>query len=459
MCRILALTVLALISWEVSVYSEARASFAKPMQPLEELEIAEERFATVEVLTDHGKFQYHLDSTGQRDVSAALQEVFNRTAALKDTSATFIFLPGVYFIDAPITVKMVCLELRGNGHGGQDIHGMNLKSGTIFRFGKNTGPNCITFQQAGHSKSFPAGESPWNHKNSKVGVIGMTFVGHNNTDVDTAGGYSRFRGDAPNFRGLHWYPAKGRYADVEKEGQRALVFKRSGGKNEMLRVNRCVFTDLYVGVEADYCDVSYITDSWFAQMVYGIRLRGGAPGALIKNNLFADIETGVVVGDATVSGLNGNAFAYVSKCFVIHKIANSTISDNTANGWRLSTGAAAFGAFCHIGSSQGLVMNGNSINWELDARCKTRTVDEKPNGRAFVNIENSKNLMLANNVFRTVQSQTVVRLHNVSDSAVTDNIITFGKGGNAVAQTGNCSGNYYRPIDPEDSAPFDAYKQ
>ena len=71
----------------------------------------------------------------------------------------------------------------------------------------------------------------------------------------------------------------------------------------------------------------------------------------------------------------------------------------------------------------------------------------------------SKNLMLANNVFHTVQSQTVVRLHNVTGSAVTDNIITFGKGGNAVAQTGNCSGNYYRPIDPKNSAPFDAYTE
>ena len=104
-------------------------------------------------------------------------------------------------------------------------------------------------------------------------------------------------------------------------------------------------------------------------------------------------------------------------------------------------------------------MTGNSINWELDARCKTRTVDEKPNGRAFINIENSRNLMFANNVVNTIQSQTVVRLHNVTGSAVTDNIITFAKGGNAVAQTGNCSGNYYRPIDHKSSAPFDAYRE
>lgn len=456
MCRMLSLAVLVLIS---HIDPFPCAVFGKPLQPLEELETAEERLATVEVLTDHGKFKYHLDNTGERDVSAALQEVFNRTAALKDTSATFILLPGVYFIDAPITVKLVCLELRGNGHGGQDIHGMNLKSGTIFHFGKNTGPNCITFQQAGHSESFPAGESPWNHKNSKVGVSGLTFVGHNNTDVDTASGYSRFRGDEPNFRGLHWYPAKGRYRDVEKEGQRALVFQSSGGKNEMMRVNNCVFTDLYVGVESDYCDVCFITDSWFAQMVHGIRLKGGAPGAMITNNLFADIETGVTLDRAKFSSLNGNAFAYASKCFVVSDISGSTISHNTADGWQKSTGAAAFGAFCHIGRSMNLVMTGNSINWELDARCKTRTVDEKPNGRAFINIENSRNFLFANNVVNTIQSQTVVRLHNVTGSAVTDNIITFGKGGNAAAQTGNCSGNYYRPIDPEDSAPFDSYKK
>jgi hypothetical protein len=77
------------------------ASTAKdsPFQTLEELEVTKQRFATVEVLTDHGRFDYHLDNTGERDVSAALQAIFDRTAKLKDTSATFTFLPGIYFID------------------------------------------------------------------------------------------------------------------------------------------------------------------------------------------------------------------------------------------------------------------------------------------------------------------------------------------------------------------------
>lgn len=103
------------------------------------------------------------------------------------------------------------------------------------------------------------------------------------------------------------------------------------------------------------------------------------------------------------------------------------------------------------------MITGNSVHWELDARAHTRAVDEKPNGRAMVNIENSQNLMLANNVFNTVQTQSVVRLHNVTGAVVTDNRITFGQGGNAVAQTGDSRGNYYRPIKPKDSAPFDAY--
>jgi len=432
---------------------------ARPEQPLEELTVNEQRLATVEVVTDQGKFEYHLDNSGGREVSAALQEIFNRTAAQKDVSATFTFLPGIYFIDAPITVSIVSLEIRGHGHAGQDIHGMNLKRGTIFQFGRNTGPNCITFHPTGHSKAFPSGESPWPHRNSKLGVYGMTFVGYNNTGVDTDKGYSRFRNDEPNFRGLHWYPAEGRYQDVEKEGQRALVMSGKGGKNEMLSINKCVFTDLYVGVEVSYCDVCFITDSWFAQMVYGIRVKGGVPGALIKNNLFADMETGVILGDAKFSTLNGNSFAYCSKCFTINKIINSTINDNVANGWVVSTGAGAVGAFCHIGRSEELVMNNNSVRWELTAHCKTRTIDKEPNGRAFVNIENSRNLMMANNVFSTRQTQTVVRLHNVSSSAITDNLITFAKGGNAVAQTGKCTNNFYRPIKPSESAPFDEFKE
>lgn len=430
---------------------------AKPSQPLEELAATAERFATVRVQTERGEQQYHLDNSGARDVSAALQAIFDRTAELGDVSANFAFLPGVYFVDAPVTVKLVCLKLEGSAHGGLDVHGMNLKSGTIFHFGENTGPNCISFLRAGHSKSFPAGESPWPNRNCKVEVEGLTFVGHNNTDVDTARGYSRFRGDEPNFRGLHWYPAEGRYQDAEKQGQRALVFPEGPGKNEMLRINSCVFTDLYVGIETASCDVSYITDSWFAQMVYGVRMRGSAPVAMIENNCFADLETGIVVGDAKASNLDGNGFAYVSKCFEIGRISHSTISGNVVDGWNRSTGAAARGAFCHVGASQNLVMTGNSVNWDIDSRAHTRTIDPQPNGRALVNIENSANLMFANNVVDTVQTQTVVRLHNVRNSLIANNLITFAEGGNAVATTGKCSGIAYRALDVNNSDAFDEF--
>ncbi len=430
---------------------------AARVQPIEELEVTEQRPATVVVLTDHGRFEYYLDNSGTREVSAALQEIFDRTASLEDASATFEFLPGVYFLDAPLTVELVSLELRGSGHRGIDVHGMNLKSGTVFRFGKNTGPDCLTFLAAGHAKSFPNGESPWNYKNCKVGVSGMTFVGYNNTGVDTANGYSRFRGDEPNFRGLHWYPAPDRYQDVEKEGQRAIVIKDKSGKCEMLSVNNCVFTEFYVGVETGSIDVCNITDSWFAQMTYGIRMSGQQPVLSIENNCFADLETGVIVKGARMANLNSNGFAYVSKCFELNNALYSTVSNNTLDNWEQSTGAAAFGGFCHIDGSRDLVMIGNSVRINIDARPRTTTLHEKPNGRAFVNIENSTNFMLANNVFDTIQTQTVVRLHNVTDSAILDNIIRYGKGGNAVAQTGDCRGNTYRPLQPDNSTPFDEY--
>ena len=432
---------------------------ARPSQPLEELKVTQERIATVEVQTDCGEYEYHLDNSGRRDVSAAMQAIFDEIGALKDVSATFTFLPGVYFIDAPVSVKLVSLKIQGTGHGGLDVHGMNLKSGTIFRFGRNCGPNCITFHRARHSAAFPSGETPWNFQNSKVAIQGMTFMGHNNTGVDTAAGYSRMRDDTPNFRGLNWYPAKDRYGDPEKEGQRALVFP-AGWKNELVNINGCFFTELYVGIEMDHVDVCYLTDNWFGQMAYGIRINGSAAVAMIKNTCFADLETAVIIeGPAKASNLNGNGFAYVSKCFELGNIEDSTISHNTLTNWKLSTGAAVHGAFCHIGASKNLVMTGNSLKQEIDSRARTRTVDAEPNGRAFITIENSRNLMLADNVINTVQTQTVVKLHNVSDSVITDNLITYAPGGNAVAQTGTCSGNYYRCPDPKKSDPFDGYKQ
>lgn len=426
-----------------------------PAQPIDDLEVTDDRPATLRVVTDEGRSEHHLDNSGKRDVSHALQHVIDQVEALGDVSAEFSFLPGVYSLDAPIEVQLVSVKLEGAGAGGLDVHGMNLKSGTIFRFGERCGPRCITFLRAGHSESFPAGESPWPYRNCKVEVAGLTFLGHNNTGVDTAEGYSRFRGDDPNFRGLYWYPAKGRYEDVERQGQRALCFPKGPGKNEMLRVNRCVFTDLYVGIEADGCDVSYLTDNWFAQLVYGIRMTGSAPVCMIKNNCFADLETGVVVDNPKASNFNDNAFAYVSKCFEVKNISHSTISNNVVDGWARSTGAAARGGFCSVGASRNLAIVGNSINWDIDARVRKRTTDAEPDGRYFIDIRNSKNLMLSTNVIDTVQTQTVVRLHNVRNAVVVDNVITFGEGGSAVAQTGDSAGNFYRPADPAKSAPFD----
>ncbi len=429
----------------------------RPPQPIDEIEPTEKNTPTVEILTDHGVFRYHIDNSGDREVSAALQEVFDRVSRLEDVSATFRFLPGVYFVDHPLSVRLASVELVGSGHRGIDIHGMNLKSGSVFWFGENCGPNCVSFLPAGHTKSFPAGETPWKNQNSKVGLRGMTFVGHNNTGVDTAAGYSRFRGDKPNFRGLSWYPAPGRYDDVERDGQRAIVIAAPGGKREMLSVDSCVFTDLYVGIETASMDVGNITNSWFAQMTYGLRMRGSNPVLSIENNCFADLETGVTVSGARMANFNSNGFAYVSKCFDLRGALYSTLSHNTVDNWEKSTGAAAFGAFCFLADSNDVVLLGNSVRCNLDARAKTRTIDQRSNGRAFVHFERCRNLLVANNTFDTRQSQTVVRLHEVTDSAVIDNLIRYGKGGNAVAETGACRRNLYRPLDPDRSAPFDPY--
>ena len=65
--------------------------------------------------------------------------------------------------------------------------------------------------------------------------------------------------------------------------------------------------------------------------------------------------------------------------------------------------------------------------------------------------DNSNHLNFSNNIVNTILTQTVVRLHNCSNCLVVDNIITYGEGGNAVAETGDCEGNYYRKIKPENS--------
>jgi len=49
-------------------------------------------------------------------------------------------------------------------------------------------------------------------------------------------------------------------------------------------------------------------------------------------------------------------------------------------------------------------------------------------------------------------------LDNSGNVDVIDNLITFGDKGNAVAETGQCKNNYYRPIKPDETAPFDTYK-
>lgn len=418
---------------------------------------------TVEAITNHGRFYYDLDNSGDVDVSGTLQDIFNELSSIENVSATINLAPGVYYLNAPVVLKMSSVKLVGNGHGGVDIHGANLKGGSIFRFGKECGPNCITFDYAGHTKAFPSGESPWPNKNLKVELENLTFVGYNNTGVNTADGYSRFRGDEPNFRGLHWYPGKDRYQDVEKEGQRAIYLpappKGEGvAKCELLRVSGCYFTDLYVGIDIAACDVSYIDKNWFGQLTYGVRLHGNGQGMMVNNNLFADLETALKLGSPGFSAFSNNTFAYVAKCFEIRNISNSSIMGNALYNWERSTGAAAFGAFCYVQRSTNLNVTGNSIGHYPDSRKKTLTIDSIPNGQSFIQFDNAEQLNFSNNIIHTNLSQTVVRLHNCRNSVVVDNLIQFGDNGNAVAETGECESNFYRPLKPSDSAPFDVFK-
>ena len=452
---IIALICLFFVSSEI----RSQSGFQNP----KEIQVTETNFATVEALTNTGKRSYHLNNTGKLDVSEALQAIFDELSAIKDASATISFAPGVYYLNAPVKIKMASVKIIGNGHGGIDVHGANLKGGTIFRFGKKSGPDCITFDYAGRSSAFPSGESPWHNQNLKVELENLSFVGYNNTGVNTADGYSRFRGDEPNFRGLHWYPAKDRYTNVEAEGQRAIVLPKAPkgegvSKCELLRVTGCYFTELYVGIEIADCDVSYINKNWFGQLTYGIRLEGNGQGMMVSDNLFADLETAMVLGKPIFSTFHDNTFAYISKCFEIDNIVNSTITGNSVYNWKISTGAAAYGSFCHVKESQGLNVSGNSITQYIDSRKRTRTIDAESNGQSFIQFDNAKRLLFSNNIIHTLISQTVVRLNNSSDCVVADNIITFGDGGSAVAETGNCANNYYRPVDPKNSAPFDSYK-
>ncbi|TYA89251.1 hypothetical protein [Seonamhaeicola marinus] len=417
----------------------------------------------IEAITNHGTFLYQVDNTGESDVSNELQEIFNKLSSLEDVSASIIFSPGVYYLNSPVSIEMAGVKLIGHGHGGIDVHGANIKNGTIFHLGKGCTPYAITFNYAGRTKSFPAGESPWPNKNSKVEIENISFVGYNNTGVNTAEGYSRFRKDVPNFRELNWYPAKGRYDNVEKEGQRAIYLPpapkgESWGWNkcELLRITGCYFTELYVAVEAAYTDVSYIDKNWFGQCTYALRLNG--PGMMINNNLFADLETALTIEKTRFSTYSNNTFAYVGKCFEIKNISASSISGNVLENMKKNTGAAASGAFIFVEKSNGLNVIGNSVIHPHDSRKKTISIDAEPNGQSYIQFENSEHLIFSNNIINTPITQTVVRLHNCSQCVVIDNIINFGKGGNAVAETGECKGNFYRKLDLNDSDTFDIYK-
>lgn len=448
----------------LSLISSVAICQSSGKQILSTIKVTKENYATVVALTNHGEFSYHLDNTGELEVSEALQAIFDEVGSLGNVSATISFLPGVYYLEAPIVVKMASIKLIGHGHGGVDVHGANMESGTIFRLGKNCAPYCFTFAYGGRTKSFPAGETPWPNRNLKVDLENLTFVGYNNTGVNTADGYSRFRGDEPNFRGLHWYPAKDRYQNVEAEGQRAIYLPNDApnengrSKCELLRVTSCYFTELYVAIDMANCDVSYINKNWFGQLTYGIRLHGNGEGMMVSDNLFADLETALILKKPIFSTFHNNTFAYISKCFEIDNIVNSTITGNAVYNWKISTGAAAYGSFCRVKNSMNLNVTGNAITQYIDSRKRTRTIDETPNGQSFIQFDNANQLMFSNNIVHTLITQTVVRLNNSSNCVITDNIISFGKNGNAVAETGDCSNNYYRPIDPEKSKPFDVYK-
>ncbi len=406
----------------------------------------QDRQYMLEVITAAERNTYCIDNTGRDDVSAALQRIFDATAETAKSSgggAHYRFAPGVYFIDAPLKIRHAGVKISGAGHSGIDIHGLNIAGGSCFRFGEHCGPDCLTFSGDGVDESFPAGEPDWPMQSARVELEGLTFVGHNNTGVDTGGGYSRMRGDQPNFRELKWYPAPGRYADAERDGQRAIVLKPGSRhcKPEMLRVFQCCFTDLYVGIDIEVCDVTSISHSWFAQMVYGVRNHGPGQATDISDNCFADLETALALRYISMSTLHHNNFAYVSKCFSLGEVYHSAIDGNVLNNWKASTGAAACGAFCHVaGPARNLTMTGNSLFQEHDSRAKTLTVDEQPNGRGFLQFENCTNLLLTGNVIDTAISESVIRLVNCTRCRVTGNIVTREGPGSPLEYSENCSG-------------------
>ena len=402
----------------------------------------------LEVVTASGRKRYHIDNTGKVDVSEYLQNIFDETAKESravNGGASYIFSQGTYFINHPLEIRHTNVKISGLGHSGIDIHGLNIAGGTCFHFGPNCFPDCITFPGGGVEESFPAHEKNWKYKCARVEIEGITFVGHNNTDVDTAQGYSRMRGDLPNFRKLKWYPATGRYDDVERDGQRAIVLKKGSEhcKPEMLRIFNCCFTDLYVGIDIEVCDVTTICHSWFAQLVYGVRNHGPGQATNISDNCFADLETALALKYISMSNLHHNNFSYVSKCFSLGEVYHSSITGNVLNNWSASTGAAACGAFCQInGPARNVTISANSLFQEHDSRSKALTVDENPDGRSFIQFDKCSNLLFSDNVVDSLISESVVSMNNCSNCKVINNIITHNPKGSAVRSTDNCKNIY-----------------
>ncbi len=399
---------------------------------------------TLEVVTVAGRKRYDVDNSGKSDVAWVLQQIFDETADISksaDGGASYLFTQGIYYINRPLEIRHANVKISGTGHSGIDIHGINIAGGTCFHFGPECFPGCITFSGGGVKKSFPAGEDDWELQCARAEITGITFVGHNNTDVDTASGYCRMRGDEPNFRGLKWYPVEGRYEDVERDGQRAIVLKKVSDKckPEMLKIFDCCFTDLYVGVDIDVCDVTTISHSWFAQLVYGVRNHGPGQATNISDNCFADLETGVSLEFMGMSTLHNNSFAYVSKCFSFGEVYHSSITGNVLNNWHASTGAAACGAFCRIaGPARNVTITANSIFQEHDSRTKALTTDVLPDGSCFVQFEQCSNLLFSSNVIDTLITESVIRLVDCENCRISGNIITHGPGGSTIEQSGNC---------------------
>lgn len=398
---------------------------------------------TLEVITAVSRKKYFLDNSGNSDVSGPLQDIFDETAktsAKADGGASYIFSHGIYYIGTPLEIRHANVKISGHGHSGIDIHGINIAGGTCFHLGESCSPAGFTFYGGGVENSFPAGETPWNYQCARVEIEGITFAGHNNTGVDTSSGYCRMRGDQPDFRGLQWYPAPGRYKCAEREGQRAIVLKKSSEncKPEMLRVFNCCFTDLYAGIDIELCDVTTISHCWFAQMVYGIRIHGPGQATNISDNCFADLETAMVLKHISMSTLHNNSFAYVSKCLQLGEVYHSSITGNVLNNWRLSTGAAACGAFCHIaGPARNVTMTANSVFQEHDSRAKTITTDAAVNGNHFIQFDKCTNLIFADNVIDTLITESVIGLRDCENCRLSGNIITHGPGGQEIETTGS----------------------